>query len=78
MAGAVGQENWSEEFDKFLDFMISVLERFLPWLLSACELLAPYVEGNASDIAWSSIRTLVQERVARSDFESQIPTSEGA
>ena len=52
MRGASDADDWSEEFDKFLDFMTSVIERYLPWLLHACTLLAPYAEGNAMSVDW--------------------------
>ena len=37
---------WQNELDKFVDFSRHVLEVFLPWMLRACERLAPFAEAE--------------------------------
>lgn len=37
---------WQNELDKFVDFSRHVLEVFLPWILRACERLAPFQEAE--------------------------------
>lgn len=66
--GSTGEENWSEEFDKFLDFVAAVVERFLPWLLHACVQLASHAGGNATHIDWETLKVRVDARTAQSDI----------
>ena len=64
-------ETWSEEYDKFLDFLSSVFERFLPWLLYACSLLARHAGSPASMVDWKMLRARVSDRAARSELGLQ-------
>jgi hypothetical protein len=66
-------DNWSDEYDKFLDFISSVLERFLPWLLHGCALLASYTEGPAAEIDWNGTRSKIAARVAASEIGDSRP-----
>ena len=61
-------DNWSDEYDKFLDFVSSVLERFLPWLLHGCALLTPYTGGPAVEIDWDGTRSAIAARIVASEI----------
>jgi hypothetical protein len=66
-------DNWSDEYDKFLDFITSVLERFLPWLLHGCALLSRHTGSPAAEIDWDAARSMIANRVAASEIGAVHP-----
>jgi len=74
LRGSFGADNWSEEYDKFLDFVTSVLERFLPWLLHACKLLARHIDGPAAEVDWEGLQATVEARVLASEIGDAPPS----
>jgi hypothetical protein len=75
MAGNPAAKTWADEYDKFLDFCLVVLERFLPWLLQACHHLAAHAGARAALIDWPSTKTLVTDRIGTPTEPSVIQQS---
>ena len=69
ISGRTASEDWSDEYDKFLDFVMNVLEQYLPWLLFGCKLLAPYAH-SVSTVNWSALQVTLEERVERAKNRS--------
>jgi hypothetical protein len=52
-AWETGQKsNWDDEFDKFVEFLYSVLVSYLPWILRACGIMAKVIDGWSKEIDW--------------------------
>lgn len=75
---------WDAEFDKFTDFIGSVIEGFLPWLMRSCHRLCPHVGGWAIAVPWllwaesmemagvlkfTSAVSVIQGKLARGEFD---------
>jgi helicase len=61
-----GEESsdWNSSFDKFIDFMSTIYESYLPWLIRACNSLStPFVEDWAFWINWSLLAEMVEHGV---------------
>jgi helicase len=66
-AGDPNARNLADEYDKFLDFCLGVLERYLPWLLQACYHLAGHA-GHPSDATkWLSLKERITDRVEKTN-----------
>ena len=61
--GVADLTDWDARFDKFMDFVSSVLENFLPWLLSACELLSPIVNEPLAALPWRDWARMMEHGV---------------
>jgi helicase len=55
LAGLREPTTWDDEFDKFCDFLGSVLFEFVPWLLRACDLLHPHLEHKPEFSDWAAL-----------------------
>lgn len=60
LAGEQLSENWSGNFDKFVYFIDTVLEQYLPWLLEACAALAIGTEDTAQP-PWPEFIAIVDQ-----------------
>lgn len=64
-------DTWADDYDKFVDFVMVVLDRFLPWLVYGCTLLARHAGPNAEAIDWEHLGRLVAERAGASELGYQ-------
>ena len=55
-------EEWSQEFDRFVEFANGAFENFLPWLFRACDVLAPLAGATASAFHWRESADLLESR----------------
>jgi helicase len=55
LAGLPEPTTWDDQFDKFCDFLGSVLFEFVPWLLRACDLLHPHLEQKPEFLEWATL-----------------------
>lgn len=61
LAGQDGAADWNSTFDKFMDFISSVYESYLPWLIRACSSLSIlFVEEWVFWINWSHLAEMVE------------------
>lgn len=67
ISGEVRAPNWDLEFDKFTDFIGSVIRGFTPWLLRACETLSEHVGGESSEVDWVALAERVEKPASYSD-----------
>jgi len=74
LAGRRRSENWSNNFDKFADFIDAVVEIFLPWVLDACANLSPHVP-EANSCPWGEIQSVVSRtiKIRRPDVQITEP-----
>lgn len=63
LAGSDEPCGWDDEFDKFCDFLNETIGEFLPWLLKACGLIAPFVDPPPAFTEWEAL----SRRVKRDD-----------
>jgi helicase len=57
-------ENWSNSFDKFSDFVDSVLEEFLPWLIDACAILHPHLPNQSQlPSIWAQVTDIITKTI---------------
>jgi hypothetical protein len=59
--GSRVSETWAASFDKFADFIESVLEGYLPWLLDACANLSSARPSLAGRFPWAEYIAIVKE-----------------
>jgi helicase len=52
LRGSKGNSGWDPVYDNFTDFISSVVEGFLPWLMRSCRRLSSYVGGWAEMAEW--------------------------
>jgi helicase len=52
LKGSKGNSGWDPVYDNFTDFISSVVEGFLPWLMRSCRRLGPHVGGWAEKVEW--------------------------
>jgi len=52
LRGSKDISGWDVVFDNFTDFISSVVEGFLPWLMRSCGRLSPHVGGWADKAQW--------------------------
>jgi len=55
LAGLTEPTSWDDQFDKFCDFLGTVLFEFVPWLLRACDLLYPHLEKKPEFVEWGAL-----------------------
>jgi helicase len=63
LSGSRVSENWAASFDKFADFVESVIEGYLPWLLEACASLSAVLSAIGPYIPWGAFVSIVKETV---------------
>ncbi len=61
LGGLAPAPNWDEEFDRFIDFVQSVLSGFLPWLLGACGTLDRHLGHPGAGIDWDALAKRFEE-----------------
>jgi len=52
LKGSKANSGWDAVYDNFTDFIRTVVEVFLPWLLRSCRRLSPHVGGWADKVQW--------------------------
>ena len=62
LEGSTKAAAWDEEFDKFVEFLASVVEGFLPWTLRACGRLCQFASDASKQIDWASAATSFESR----------------
>jgi helicase len=61
--GSISAANWDAEFDKFVDFIATVCQVFLPWLMRACRRLHEHAGGWSTQVDWSLWANMVENGV---------------
>ncbi len=54
--------NWDAEFDKFADFIHTVLLNFLPWLLAACGMLSKHLDETGIEVDWEALAKRFEDK----------------
>ena len=62
LAGEQRSETWASSFDKVSDFVDSVLEEFLPWLIDACAILTASLP-TAEQRSWADLAIVLTETI---------------
>jgi helicase len=60
LEGSTEAANWDEDFDKYVDFVSSVIEGFLPWLLRTCSRLSEFGSSGARELPWVELASLFE------------------
>lgn len=67
LAGADEPCGWDDEFDKFCDFLNETIGEFLPWLMKACELIAPFTQPAPAAVDWDAITQALKREGGREE-----------
>lgn len=54
---------WDDDFDKFIDFVTTILKNFLPWLMRACDYLCNVADGWSKEINWQQWSEMLEKGV---------------
>lgn len=73
LAGSDEPCGWDDEFDKFCDFLNETIAEFLPWLMKACGLIAPFVAASPAGVDWETLARILK----REDREEEETIPEG-
>lgn len=64
LAGYDGTSDWNSTFDKFIDFISSTYESYLPWLIRACNSLSIlFIEEWTFWVNWAHLAEMVEHGV---------------
>ncbi|MGN6828916.1 DEAD/DEAH box helicase [Paucibacter sp. M5-1] len=69
-------DNVDKKFDEFVTFVDSVMASFLPWLLRAMDLLAPFAHPDARDGNWLSLAVALEARSVDADDANSEPAND--
>lgn len=72
LSGSRVSENWAGSFDKFADFVESVIEGYLPWLLEACASLSGVIPTIGRHVPWAELVSVVNETIDRRRAAAQL------
>ena len=72
LSGSRVSENWAGSFDKFADFVKSVIEGYLPWLLEACASLSGVMPTIGRHVPWAELVSIVNETIDRRRAAAQL------
>lgn len=61
--GSIYSENWSNQFDKFSDFIDAVLEKFLPMVLETCVSFSLVLPNHDKGIRWRDFYEMVAQTI---------------
>lgn len=65
LAGDIASEHWASVFDKFVDFVDTVIEQFLPWVLDACAILSSHLSEEVRARPWAEFRITFNDALRR-------------
>jgi hypothetical protein len=72
LSGLRVSENWAGSFDKFADFVESVIEGYLPWLLEACANLSGIIPTIGRHVPWAELISIVNATIDRRRAAAQL------
>jgi len=71
LVGDADAQKWDEEFDKFAEFVKTVLRDFLPWTLRSCARLKSFAGGWADTVEWDEWAGMFENLDGRNSSEQR-------